>query len=104
MSVHQQMSTPDAAWLHMDRPNNLMVITSVLWFDEPPDWARVRTVIEERLIGRFARFTQLAVESSFPLRAPHWQDDPDFDLDRHLHHRALPAPGGPAELEELVPT
>ena len=102
MSVHQQMSTPDAAWLHMDRPNNLMVITSVLWFDEPPDWARVRTVIEERLIGRFARFTQLAVESSFPLRAPHWQDDPDFDLDRHLHHRALPAPGGPAELEELV--
>ena len=29
------MSGADAAWLHMDRPTNLMVINSVLWFDRP---------------------------------------------------------------------
>ena len=31
------MSSADAAWLHMDRPTNLMVINSVLLFDEPID-------------------------------------------------------------------
>jgi hypothetical protein len=31
MSSHT-MSGADAAWLHMDRPTNLMVINSVLWF------------------------------------------------------------------------
>ena len=38
------MSHADAAWLHMDQPTNLMVITGVLWFDEPPDWEGVREV------------------------------------------------------------
>ena len=34
------MSTADAAWLRMDRPTNLMIVNSVLWFDEPVDWER----------------------------------------------------------------
>jgi hypothetical protein len=29
------MTPVDAAWLRMDQPTNLMVITSVMWFDEP---------------------------------------------------------------------
>ena len=102
MNARQPMSNGDAAWLHMDRPTNLMVITSVMWFDEPLDGERLRGVIEERLVGRFVRFRQRAVESPLPLRGPHWEDDPDFDLDRHVHHRGLAAPGGPAELTELV--
>jgi diacylglycerol O-acyltransferase len=102
MSNRQQMSNADAAWLHMDRPTNLMVITSVLWFDEPIDRERVRQVVAERLVKPFVRFRQRAVESALPLRGPHWEDDPNFDLDRHIHHLALPAPGGAAELEELV--
>jgi hypothetical protein len=28
--TREQMSNADAAWLHMDRPTNLMVITSVM--------------------------------------------------------------------------
>ena len=30
------MSAIDAAWLRMDRPTNLAIITSVLWFARPP--------------------------------------------------------------------
>ncbi len=36
------MSNADAAWLHMDRPTNLMVITSVMWFEEPLDLPRLQ--------------------------------------------------------------
>src|ERR1035437_2593004 len=35
-----RMRNADSAWLHMDRPTNLMVVTSVLWFDEPVDLER----------------------------------------------------------------
>ena len=102
VSGRQQISNADAAWLHMDRPTNLMIITSVMWADEPIDGARLREIVAARLIEPYVRFRQLAVESRLPLRGPHWEDDPRFDLDRHIHHRALPRPGGDAELEELV--
>ena len=100
MSDH--LSSADTAWLHMDRPTNLMVINSVLLFDEPVDWERVKQVTQRRLVDRYPRFRQRVVESRLPLRAPRWEDDPDFALEHHMHHLALPAPGGAASLQELV--
>jgi len=98
----RHLSSADAAWLHMDRPTNLMVINSVLLFDEPVDWERVKEVTERRLIDRYPKFRQRVVESRVPLRAPSWQDDPDFELEHHMHHLALPAPGDASALQELV--
>ena len=92
------MTSADAAWLHMDRPTNLMVINSVLWCDEPIDWERCRDVFRERVVERFDRFRQRPVEG---LTGPHWEDA-DLDLDLHFHHVALPAPGRPAALQEFV--
>jgi diacylglycerol O-acyltransferase len=94
------MSAADAAWLHMDRPTNLMVVNSVLWFDQPLDWERLREAFAERVVDRFPRYRQRVVEPT--LGRPHWEDDPEFDLDLHLHRLALPAPGDQGALEELV--
>ena len=33
--AREPMTSADAAWLHMDRPTNLMVVNAVLWFEEP---------------------------------------------------------------------
>jgi WS/DGAT/MGAT family acyltransferase len=96
------LSSADAAWLHMDRPTNLMVINSVLLFDEPVDWERVKQITQERLIDPYPKFRQRVVESRLPLLPPRWEDDPDFALEHHLHHLALPAPGDAARLQELV--
>jgi diacylglycerol O-acyltransferase / wax synthase len=100
MSAH--LSSADTAWLRMDRPTNLMVITSVLLFDEPVDIERIREIYRQRLVGRFPRFRQRVVESHLPLRPPRWEDDPEFDLAHHVHHIALPAPGDTATLQELI--
>ena len=97
-----RLSSADTAWLHMDRPSNLMVINSVDLFDQPVDWGRVKEITQTRLIDRYPRFRQRVVESRLPLRAPHWEDDPDFALEHHMHHLALPAPGDQAALQELV--
>ena len=72
------MSTADAAWLRMDRPTNLMIVNSVLWFDEPVDWERCKAVFLDRIVARFDRFRQRAADG-LPLAPPHWEDDPNFD-------------------------
>ncbi len=97
-----RMSSADAAWLHMDRPSNLMIINSVLLFDEPIDAGRIKQTIAHRMVDRYPRFRQRVVESRIPLRPPSWQDDPDFSLDHHVHHIALPAPGDQRALQEFV--
>jgi WS/DGAT/MGAT family acyltransferase len=92
------MAPADAAWLRMDRPTNLMVVNSVMWFDEPLEGARLRSVLQERLVDAFPRFRQRAVED----HGVWWEDAVDFDLEDHLHPVQLPAPAGRAELEEFV--
>ena len=96
------MSAIDAAWLRMDRPTNLAVITSVLWFARPPDWEAVGELLRERLIDRFPRFSQRVVEPRIPIGMPRWEDDPRFELWRHVHRHRLPAPGDQAAIQAFV--
>ena len=98
----QRMSNADAAWLHMDRRTNLMVVNALLWFEEPVDADRVREILRSRLVEPFPRFRQLVIEPRLGVGVPSWQDDPSFDLDLHVHRLAVPAPGDKRALEELV--
>lgn len=102
MSATQSMTHPDAAWLHMDQPTNLMVITGVLWFDRPPDWGQVREIIETRFVEPYPRFRQRVVQGGRPFAGEQWEEDPRFDLDLHVHRVALPPPGDQAALRALV--
>jgi diacylglycerol O-acyltransferase len=96
------MSNADAAWLHMDRPTNLMVVNALLWFEEPIDAERVKEILRSRFVEPFPRFRQLVSEPRLGIGVPSWENDPSFDLDRHVHHLVLPAPGDKRALEELV--
>jgi len=82
----------------MDRPTNLMVVNSVMWFDEPVDGVALREILQDRLVDRFPRFRQRAVED----HGVWWEDAEDFDIEAHLHDVQLPAPAGRAELERFV--
>jgi len=94
------MPAADAAWLHMDRPTNPMVVNSVIWFDEPLDWQRAKQVFERRIVDEFPRFRRRVGE---PVgRPPRFEDDPEFDIAQHMHRLALPAPGDQAALQALV--
>jgi hypothetical protein len=37
----EPLSAVDTAWLHMEDPTNLMMVTGVLVFEEPLDFGRV---------------------------------------------------------------
>jgi len=99
-ATRHAMPAADAAWLHMDRPTNPMVVNSLVVLGEAPDYDVVMRRLEERLIRRFPRFSQKVVD---PIgRRPAFEDDPAFDLANHVHRLALPAPGDRAALEELA--
>lgn len=100
--MSQRMANADAAWLHMDRPTNLMIVNSVWLFDEPLVFEDLREIYTKRLVELYPRFSQRVEHSSLPMQGPSWVDDPNFDLSRHLHHRGLPAPGDIAALQEVV--
>ncbi|MGD2049447.1 MAG: wax ester/triacylglycerol synthase family O-acyltransferase [Chloroflexota bacterium] len=95
------LSPVDTAWLRMEHPTNLMMITGVFLFDQPLDFEALKLVIERRLL-RFRRFRQSVAQPRLSFMSPYWIDDPSFDINAHLHRIALPAPGDQATLEDLV--
>lgn len=97
----EPFSPADAAWLHMEDPTNLMMITGIWTLDTPIDEELVRRLTEERFL-RFRRFRMRVTGGRRPIELPRWEVDPTFDLAAHLHHVALPAPGERAQLQRLV--
>jgi WS/DGAT/MGAT family acyltransferase len=94
----EKLSAVDTAWLRMDRPHNLMMITGVLMFRERLALARLRRLVDERFLV-FRRFRQRPVEIA---GISFWESDRRFDLDRHVVRASLPPPAGRRELQSLV--
>ena len=74
----------DSIWLSMDRPNNLMVIVSVILLGEVPDWDEVTEMVRDRVIDQYPVFRQRPEPASLPGGRPRWVDDDDFDIARHI--------------------
>lgn len=100
--TRRTMSGADAMWLHADRPNHLMVIDGIMWTDEPLDWKVFQQIVQERLVDVYPVFHQRPVDPARPWDLPAWEDDPDFDLSRHLHHARLRRPGGDKQLRAFL--
>jgi len=91
----------DTAWLRMEDPTNLMMSSGLMVFDEPLALDELVGVLE-RVADQYLRFKMKVVEGPLKLRAPEWVPDAAFDIHAHVHRIALPAPGGDAELQELI--
>ncbi len=78
------LAPEDAARLHMDLPENRMIIVAALELEGSLDQEALLAVVRDRLLGH-ARFRQRVVESAFGLGVPLWEEDPHFELVRHLH-------------------
>jgi diacylglycerol O-acyltransferase / wax synthase len=97
---HEPLSAADAVWLRMDTPANRMIITALLTFESRLDPIAFESTLQ-RLVD-LPRFKERVVSPRNPFGLPEWEDDPRFDLRAHVHHLALPAPGGEAELRQFV--
>ncbi len=96
----QRLSGQDALWLEMDKPGNLMVVDSLFWTEAPIDWDRFRELMRERFWDRYAVVRSVVARDESG--ALWWEEAPDADIDDRFERVVLPAPGGDAELQELI--
>jgi diacylglycerol O-acyltransferase len=92
----------DDVWLAMDQPDNLMVVEGLMVVDGELDRDTYVRLLQERVLDRFPRFRQRARHAWLPWPGQWWEDDPSFDLDRHVREVRLPAPGDDAALADHV--
>jgi WS/DGAT/MGAT family acyltransferase len=96
----------DASFLYTETPTGHMHVTGVIIADVTTmegayEFDRVKETIRARL-HLMPIFRRRIVEVPFNFDHPVWIEDPDFDLDQHVHRVRLADPGGRAELAELV--
>lgn len=94
----EPISSVDVAWLRMEQPSNLMMITGVIILDGVIDFDRFSEIILNRFLA-FRRFRQKAVAGA---RGCWWETDDDFEPSSHIIRAALPGNAGKVELEEYV--
>ena len=97
-----QLSSSDmSSLLNEAGPIHVHVGGTAIFAGRPPPFDEFLEHVNRRLelIPRFRRRVRWLPGKV--LRAE-WEDDPDFDIRRHVRHVAIPAPGGDAELRELV--
>jgi diacylglycerol O-acyltransferase / wax synthase len=98
----ERLSPSDMSSLVAERgPIHVHVGATMLMQGEPPELERLLEHIDGRL-DLVPRFRQRVTPTALRLTNPKWRDDPDFDLEWHVRHAALPAPGSPAQLREFV--
>src|SRR5688572_15697174 len=97
-----RLSAIDAQFLTNENENSHMHIGAVMIFaGEPPTYDELKDHIESRL--QFVpRYRQKLVFPPFGTGRPLWADDPSFNLNYHMRHTALPAPGSDRELIALA--
>lgn len=94
----RQLQGMDSSFVALESPNSPMHIGSLLIYDPataPGGFVRFKDIlqfIEDRMqLSRTMR--QRLVRVPFDLDFPYWIEDPNFDLEYHVRHVALPKPG-----------
>jgi diacylglycerol O-acyltransferase len=82
----ERMSKVDTAWLRMDCPSNLMMITGVWTLKPGVGYEALCQRVQERLL-EYDRFRQRVVQD---VAGASWVDDTDFDIHRHVVREKLP--------------
>src|SRR5262249_39073041 len=103
MTTPRRLSPLDASFLYYEKPHQRLHVGCVALLDGSLPFEPSLSAIGERL-GSIRRYRQRPVRPLLDLEWPHWEDDPDFDVRRHVRHVAVPAPGDDAALHQLVDT
>jgi diacylglycerol O-acyltransferase / wax synthase len=99
-----RLTAVDASFLHQEGPSSHMHVGGLTLLEGPPpaldeflEQIRRRLHLVPRYRHKLAH-THTALDSGRPV----WVDDPSFNLEYHVRHTALPAPGGWEQLCNLT--
>lgn len=102
----ERLSGLDASFLYLESSAQLMHVCGLILVDPStmPEGYRFESMKAEleRRVRDVPMFNRKLKGVPLGIDHPVWVEDEDFDIDRHVHRMALPAPGGPGELAELI--
>ena len=98
-----RLSGLDASFLYLETPAQLMHVCGVIVLDPSTmpggySFDAIRDEIDSR-VRDVPEFTRRLRKVPLGLDHPIWVHDKHFDIDRHVHRLALPAPGGYARAD-----
>jgi diacylglycerol O-acyltransferase len=97
-----RLTSTDASFLHQEGPASHMHIGGVALFEGPPP---AFSDYLDHVRGRLhlvPRYRQKLSTPPWQTGRPVWIDDPNFNLEYHVRHSALPAPGTEQQLFVLA--
>src|SRR6478735_5304772 len=102
----RRLSGMDAAFLYLETPTTHMQVQAVMLLDPSTvpggySFEKIKAHLASRL-PLLPEFRRRLAYVPFDLHRPVWFDDPDFDIDYHVRHIAVPAPGSPEKVADIV--
>ncbi len=94
----RQLQGMDSSFVAMESPNSPMHIGNLLIYNPataPGGFVRFKDILQffQSRMQLSKTMRQRLVRVPFDLDYPYWIEDPDFDLEYHVRHVALPKPG-----------
>jgi diacylglycerol O-acyltransferase / wax synthase len=97
----QSISGMDATFLYAETPNSPMHVGSVIVIEGSLQYDTFRAIVASRL-HFIPKLRQRLLYVPLSIDYPYWVDDPNFDLDLHINHIALPKPGAWRQLRDVA--
>ncbi len=97
----QALTGLDSSFLYLETSNMPMHVGGLDVYEGSLSFEEFREFLASR-IHLAPRLRQRLVEVPLSIDHPYWVDDPDFNIDFHLHHTALPKPGDWKQLRRLA--
>jgi WS/DGAT/MGAT family acyltransferase len=97
-----RLTAIDASFLAQEGKSSHMHVGAIITFEGPPPaHDEVLAHVEGRL-HLVPRYRQKLAVPRFEMGRPLWVDDPTFNIEYHVRHTALPAPGSIEQLRQLA--
>ncbi len=102
----ERLSGLDASFLYLESSAQLMHVCGIIVVDPSTipggySFSAMKEILEAR-VSTIPTFRRKLKEVPLEIDHPLWVNDEDFDIDRHVHRVAVPAPGGADELREVA--
>jgi diacylglycerol O-acyltransferase len=102
----RRLSGMDAAFLYLENAGTTMLVQAIMLLDPSTvpggySFEKVKDHLARRL-PLLPEFRQRLAFVPFDLHRPVWFDDPDFDIDYHVRHIAVPEPGSFDQLLDII--
>jgi len=95
--LKKRLSAHDAVFLHWERAEQPFHVCECMVYAGKVTAADMKRMLEERM-HLLPRYRQRIVFTPLDLDHPTWEDDPEFDLGRHIAESELPAPAGDRQI------